>query len=259
MATDDIDLASHFRKVQIKRPADIVIEQVSDLISRRVLKPGDRLPAERVLSERLEISRGAVREALRRLEFFGIVKTSPQSGTVVENLSEHVLIGLISNILNSEDTSPEMLIEVRTALETLSVKLATERATPRQIDEIRRAQVQMREQAEAGAFTLEEDLLFHLKIAEATGNNLLRSLIALLGPDVLRFSHLHATYRDGRMHRAAAEHDQIVEAIDRREADEAARLMVDHLGHSYHQFHLEQRGGAARPEAAERPAHGRAK
>jgi GntR family transcriptional repressor for pyruvate dehydrogenase complex len=259
MADRESDIVRHFHKVTIKRPADIIIEQISELIARRIIKPGDKLPPERVLAERFEISRGAVREALRRLEFFGIVKTSPQSGTVVETLSEHVLIGLIANILNSEDTSPEMLIEVRTALETLSIRLATERATPRQIDEIRRAQAQMREQAEAGAFTLEEDLLFHLKIAEATGNNLLRSLIALLGPDVLRFSHLHATYRDGRMHRAADEHDRIVEAIDRREVEEAARLMVDHLGHSYHQFHLEQRGGAAHPDVSEEPARDRAK
>lgn len=147
--------ASHFRKVRIKRPADVIIEQVSDLISRRVLKPGIAFPSERVLAERFEISRGAVREALQRLEFFGIVKTSPQSGSVIENLSEHVLIGLISNILNSEDTSPEMLIEVRSALEALSGSAGDRaRHTPRQIDEIRRAQVRMREQAEAGAFTL---------------------------------------------------------------------------------------------------------
>jgi hypothetical protein len=111
----------------------------------------------------------------------------------------------------------------------------------------------MREQAEAGAFTLEEDLLFHLKIAEATRNNLLRSLIALLGPDVLRFCHLHATYRDGRMHEAANEHDLIVEAIESRSPVEAERLMNDHLGHSYRQFHREQTSGQDDSRHSEKP------
>jgi GntR family transcriptional repressor for pyruvate dehydrogenase complex len=243
MADRESDIVRHFQKVRIKRPAEVVIEQISDLISRRVLKPGDRLPPERLLAERFGISRGAVREALRRLEFFGIVKTSPQSGSVIETLSEHVLLGLIANIVNSDAISPEMLIEVRTAIETLSVRLATERASPHQIEEIRQAQLRMREQAEAGAFTLEEDLLFHLKIAEATGNYLLRSLIALLGPDVLRFSHLHATYRDGRMHEAAKEHEGIIEAMESRSIDEAERRMVAHLGHSYRQFHIARAAG----------------
>lgn len=238
MADTYSDIARHFQKVRIKRPADAVIEQISDLISRRILKPGDKLPPERELAEWLGISRGAVREALRRLEFFRIVKTLPQSGSVVEDLDEHVLIGLISNILHSDEIGPEMLIEVRTAIEALSVRLAAERATPRQIEEIRSAQRRMREQAESGALTLEEDLLFHLKIAEATGNYLLRSLIALLGPDVLRFSHQHATYRDGRMHEAANEHDGIVAAIAAGSVEEAERRMIEHLDHSYRQFRI---------------------
>jgi GntR family transcriptional repressor for pyruvate dehydrogenase complex len=248
MVDRESEIARHFHRVTIKRPADVIIEQISDLIARRIIKAGDRLPPERVLAERFGISRGAVREALRRLEFFRIVKTSPQSGTVVENLGEHILLGLIANIVNSEDTSPDMLIEVRTAIEALSVRLATQRATPRQIDEIRRAQTRMEEQAAAGAFTLEEDLLFHLKIAEATGNNLLRSLIALLGPDVLHFSHLHTTYRDGRVHVAAKEHVGILEAIETGQTDEAERRMVAHLGHSYEQFHIERSAASGRDD-----------
>ncbi|TWA85687.1 GntR family transcriptional regulator [Azospirillum brasilense] len=242
MDDPEFDVSRHLQKIKVRRPPDIIIEQISDLIARRIIKAGQKLPAERVLAERFDVSRGTVREALRRLEFFGIVRTSPQSGTVVENLSEHVLLGLINNILNADDTSPEMLIEVRGALEALSARLATERAHGGQIDEIRKAQRRMREQAEANAYTLEEDLLFHLKVAEATNNNLLRSLIALMGPDVLRFSHQHATYKDGRMHAAANEHDAIIEAIERRQPEEAERLMKQHIDKSYEHY---RRNGSA--------------
>lgn len=236
MDDPEFDVSRHLQKIKVRRPADIIIEQISDLITRRIIRAGQKLPAERVLSERFDVSRGSVREALRRLEFFGIVRTSPQSGTVVENLSEHVLIGLISNILNAGDTSPEMLIEVRGALEALSARLAAERVTPAQLSEIRKAQQRMREQADANAYTLEEDLLFHLKVAEATNNNLLRSLIALMGPDVLRFSHLHATYKNGRMHAAANEHDAIIDAIEHGPPEDAERLMKQHIDKSYEHY-----------------------
>lgn len=236
MQDDDADFSQHLKKVRIRRPADIIIEQISNLIARRIIKAGQKLPSERTLAERFDVGRGPVREALRRLEFFGIVKTSPQSGTVVENLSEHVLIGLISNILHADDMSPEMLIEVRGALEALSAKLAAERATPEQISAIENAHRHMKEQANAGAFTLEEDLLFHLKIAEATNNNLLRSLIALMGPDVLHFSHLHATYKNGRMHEAAHEHEKILEVISQRRSEDAEELMKSHISRSYEHF-----------------------
>lgn len=237
MHDDDADFSQHLKKVRIRRPADIIIEQISNLIARRIIKAGQRLPSERTLAERFDVGRGPVREALRRLEFFGIVRTSPQSGTVVENLSEHVLIGLISNILHADDMSPEMLIEVRGALEALSAKLAAERATSEQLNAIENAHRDMKEQASAGAFTLEEDLLFHLKIAEATNNNLLRSLIALMGPDVLHFSHLHATYKNGRMHEAADEHEKILKVISERRSEEAESLMKSHISRSYEHFH----------------------
>jgi len=252
MSESDLDLSRHLQKIRVRRPADIIIEQISDLVARRIIKAGQKLPSERVLSEQFGVSRGSVREALRRLEFFGIVRTSPQSGTVIENLSEHVLIGLISNILNADETSPEMLIEVRGALEALAAKLASKRAGQKQLDEIRDAQRRMREQAEANALTLEEDLLFHLKIAEATNNNLLRSLIALMGPDVLRFSHLHETYKNGRIFAAAAEHEAIVAAIESGHADEAERLMSGHIAKSYEHYR-DFGGGATTADDEEAP------
>lgn len=236
MPDDELDISRHLRKVQVKRPSDMIIEQISNLIARGLLKSGDKLPSERLLAERFEVGRGVVREALRRLEFYGIVKTLPQSGTVIEKMSELVLVGLIANILNMDDISPDMLIEVRGALEVLAARLASERATPAQIEEIRRAHARMEEQVEKGGFTLEEDLLFHLKLAEASNNVLLRSLITLIGPDVLRFSHQHATYRNGRRHEAQKEHARILAAIEGHEADTASGEMESHISKSYAQF-----------------------
>ncbi|TWA63713.1 hypothetical protein FBZ84_110236 [Azospirillum baldaniorum] len=100
MEDPDSDVSRHLQKLKVRRPPDIIIEQINGLIARRIIEARQKLRAERVLAERFDASRG----------------------TVVENLSEHVPLGPINNILNADDTSPEMLIEVRNALETRRAK-----------------------------------------------------------------------------------------------------------------------------------------
>ncbi len=69
-----------------------------------------RLPSERKLSERFGIGRGPIREALKRLEFYGILRTLPQRGTVVASLGVKSLEGLIANLLNIEEQDVRGLI-----------------------------------------------------------------------------------------------------------------------------------------------------
>ena len=68
------------------QPVKHVIEHIKKQISERQILPGERLPSERKLSELLKVSRSHVREALQKLELYGIVKTYPQSGTVVSRV-----------------------------------------------------------------------------------------------------------------------------------------------------------------------------
>ena len=88
-----------FREIDFKRPADIILQQIKELISNGVLRPGDRLPPERALATRFGVGRGHIREAIKRLEFYGVLKTLPQSGTIVTSLGGKALEGLISNVL----------------------------------------------------------------------------------------------------------------------------------------------------------------
>src|ERR1035437_6316386 len=79
---------------------NIVISKIKELINSGVLKPGDKLPAERKLASEFGVGRTQVREALHKLEFYGIIKTLPQSGSVVNGLDINTLDGLISDVLN---------------------------------------------------------------------------------------------------------------------------------------------------------------
>ena len=75
-----------FEKIEIKSPVDLIISQINNLIKSGALKPGDRLPSERKLAEHLGVTRTQVRDAINKLQFYGIVRVNPQSGTVVNGI-----------------------------------------------------------------------------------------------------------------------------------------------------------------------------
>ena len=66
-----------FQPIDMEDPADKIIQQIRDMIHEGVLKPGDRLPSEKRIEERVGIGRGHVTRALRRLETYGILRTVP--------------------------------------------------------------------------------------------------------------------------------------------------------------------------------------
>jgi GntR family transcriptional repressor for pyruvate dehydrogenase complex len=73
-----VDFLKNFKEIEIETPADKIIRQIRDLISSGQFKAGDRLPSERQMSEKFGVGRTYVRDAIRKLEFYGILKTLPK-------------------------------------------------------------------------------------------------------------------------------------------------------------------------------------
>ena len=228
---DDIaHLAEHLEEITVKRPSDLIIEQIRSLITSGVLNPGQRLPSERLLSERFGVGRGHVREALRKLEFYGIVRTLPQSGTVVERIGVKALDGLITNVLGLEGAIDyKALYEVRDMLEIHAARLAAIRGSRALVAMIGRAFDAHKATVRAGNAGLDEDAMFHLKIAEASGNILLRTLISLMTPDIIMLSEELDTCREGRAEEAMREHERILAGIRKRDPEAAAEAMTHHI------------------------------
>jgi len=236
MPQADDDFLDLLEEIEIKRPADLIISQIHKLVVSRRIKPGQRLPSERTLAEKFGVSRAVVREALRKLEFYGIVRTLPQSGTVIENIGVRTLEGLISNILSIGESSYREMIQVRDVLEVLAVKLATECATEEQVSALKSVLEDQKHKVADGESGLEEDLLFHLKLAEATNNGLLCSLLSLIGPDVMKISQEYGTYEGQRRHDAVTEHFTIMDAIERGDSEAAMTAMRGHISVGKTQF-----------------------
>ena len=105
------------------QPVKLVIEHIKKQIAERQILPGERLPSERKLSELLKVSRSHVREALQKMELYGIVKTYPQSGTVVSEFSKDQLDTMITDALKISKYDFSSLVYVRVLLEIEVCKL----------------------------------------------------------------------------------------------------------------------------------------
>lgn len=208
---------------------EIIIGQIRSLISSGVLKPGDRLPSERKLAEHLGVSRSQVREAIRKLEFYGILKTLPQSGTTVSGLGLVALEGLISDVLKLEKSDFHSLIETRILLETEAAYKAAVRRSDQDIINIEAALRTYEKRRLTNDVAIDEDFMFHMKIAEASKNTVLKSLMLIITPDLLEHYQQLEVCDPMKNNQRIEEHRAVLQAIKDRDPEEAMRVMRLHL------------------------------
>lgn len=223
------DLLGSIRAISIESPVDIIIKQIKNLISSGEIQPGAKLPPERKLAEKFGVGRSYVREAIKKLEFYGIVRTVPQSGTKVAGLGIAALEGLIADVLVMHEDDFSSLVETRYILETQSVRLAAQRRNDNHLRVLKQAFIDYEKEVHAGNSALDQDLMFHLKIAEASQNDVLKSLMLLITPDVLKNYSNKNVCADGKANKALEEHRTILETIIAQDADKAEATMKLHL------------------------------
>jgi len=147
-----------------------LISEIRNLINHKNLQSGDKLPSERILSEKFDVGRRSIRAAILKLESFGILKSIPQSGTFVADIGSVAMNGMIEDILSLGTPNFRSLVQVRILLELEAVSLAASNRSEEALDKIKSALTAHRLKLESGQDAVQEDLLFHLAIAKASGN-----------------------------------------------------------------------------------------
>lgn len=234
-------MLENFSEIKVATPADKIIKQIRSLITSGQILPGDRLPPERKLADKLGVSRSHVREAIQKLEFYGILKTMPQSGTVVAGLGIAALEGLITDVLHLEKAEFSALVETRLILEVNSARLAAERRTADDLVALKNALSAYEKKVKQGQQGVEEDLMFHLKIAEASKNAVLKSLMLIITPDIVKNFLTLNVCEASRFERTLKEHEEILEHIIDQNAEAASASMRHHL-QDVLQFSLSKNG-----------------
>ncbi len=216
-----------FQPVRRSRLYEGIVRQIQDLIAAEHLQPSDRLPGERELADALSVSRASVREALRVLDYIGVVEVRPGEGTFVATNPPTPLDPSVYSLL-SERTFLLDLLEARRIVEEHIVHLAARRATREDLDALETFLVQRERDLGAGKRDLASDLIFHAMLAESTSNSVLLSLMRHLNE-----MWLQAREKTGRKptspHKALQFHRQILAAVRRRHPASARRVLRRHL------------------------------
>ena len=218
-----------FREITPVRLYESVIEQIMNLIKNNKLKPGDKLPPERELAEKLSISRGSLREAFRVLESRGLIKSKPGGGRYIREIRKNGHNSTENIILSLEKSSILELLEAREMFEVKIAKIAAQKATPEDIELIEEALSKMNEEEELkyGKET-ESDTEFHLAIASASHNFVFVNIIKL-HLDLLKGTRGKTWQITGRREKQYQEHQAILQAIKEHNSKKAGEAMLKHL------------------------------
>jgi DNA-binding GntR family transcriptional regulator len=196
-----------------------VLATLRDLIVHNELAPGKRLN-ERVLCERLKVSRTPLREALKVLSHEGLVELLPNRGARVVELTR-------------EDV--RHLFEVLSALESLAGRLACQHITEAEIYEIKAIHYHMQAQFIRRDLPdyFRDNQEIHKRMVAAARNPVLVTMYENLNGRLLRARYLASQTDRDRWAAAMREHELIINALEKRQADELAELLQQHLNHKY--------------------------
>lgn len=206
---------------------DIVIKYIQSLIDSGELLPGGKLPAERRLAEHLGVSRVHVRTAIQKLEFYGIVKTFPQSGTIVSEQKGQVLESLISDMLQIAKYDFASLVHVRVLLEVDAVKYSALNRTEEDLKEMEKALAECDKYFDTDR-KVEKDFAFHQAVVRGAHNPVISSLLLVITPDVLSY---YQKYKVCNIPKeiVSAEHHELLKYIREQRPNIAETILRKHL------------------------------
>jgi DNA-binding GntR family transcriptional regulator len=226
-------------KVQAQSLVDVVAERIEAAIISGQLAPGSRL-SEQALATSLGVSRGPLREAIRRLEGRKLLERTPNIGVRVAQLSLKDL---------------NEILQVREALECLACSLAAVHMPEAEIaalkallddhgqqDSVRRGE---------GYYQETENLDFHYRLVDGSGNDRLAAMLAGDLHYMLRVYRYKSGAKPGRAAEVLQEHRAIVAAIEARDPQRAEQAMREHLRHA--RRHVEELIAAQGEQVVERP------
>lgn len=208
------------------------MKSILDMVQERQLQPGDRLPSERDLAERLGIGRNAVREGVAALTTLRVLEARPNSGLYLKHIATDSSFETLAMLAEMGSTPSPVEIsettEVRQALETLAVELACVRRTEDDLDRMEDILLRTERVLREDGNIAEHDTEFHLALVGATHNSVLvRVLNSFYRMTAARRSAWFGNQAQGRS--SARDHRKLLQAVAARDAEEARRQIERHM------------------------------
>ena len=225
------------RPVAKPRLHDQISEQINKLIAEGLLKPGDRLPPERELAERFKVSRNSVRDALRTLEARGLVEIRQGDGTYIRETTAAELYHAMVDVMTMQKETIREIMQVRLIIEPGMAYYAAQRSNRADLGDLAEILEQQEAKAAIGDPGVEEDSLFHYKIAQMTGNDFLVSLLQLINESIRETRDIVLRYPNARSATRVG-HRQILKALEDGDPENARSAMLAHIEEVMEAFEL---------------------
>ena len=220
-----------FIPIKNQRIYQQVVEQIQAMVLNGTLKSGDKLPTERALAEKFQVSRASIREALRALEIIGIIECRQGDGNFISDTLGNSVFEPLSVMFKLHNGSFRDILEFRMMIEIEAASLAAQRI--KQKDKLKLMElVQHLEQSDNDESSAQIDTEIHYKIAAITGNYLITSMLSAISTLMKSFIEearlLIFKWGENRKHLLAV-HKNLCEAICNNQPETAASISRKHF------------------------------
>jgi GntR family transcriptional regulator, transcriptional repressor for pyruvate dehydrogenase complex len=214
-----------FSRVSRPRLYEQLAKQLMEFIEAARLEPGDTLPPERELAERLGVSRATLAQALVALEVLGVIDVQQGTGAVLVDRPN--VPSVIKGLREHRARLPE-IVEARSTIEVKLAELAAARRTDEDLQAIDKALDAMAEEIASGARGVRGDELFHQAVTTAAHSAVLGQLMTFISGMVLE-TRIESLGQPGRPEQSLASHRIIAQAIRSQDPSAAAAAMLAHI------------------------------
>lgn len=215
------------KQIKNQKISDIVFEQLKSMIINREWKPGDKIPSENEIAQRMAVSRVSVRAALQRLSSIGIIESRQGGGTFVCEYSGSRQLEHLAPLLMLTRYDYHSLAEYRMILECDSARLAAQRCTPEILEELTANFRAYKECTQNGEDNIDMDVAFHILIAKATGNPFILETFSILREYLIMGIQKYQSVVG--VESGVEYHERLIQAIRDRQPELAYQIMQEHL------------------------------
>lgn len=216
---------------------EIIANKVEELIIKGDFAVEQKLPSEQSLANDFGVSRPVIRESMKILKERGLIIQKNGEGTFISEPDTGQVTDTINRIVHLRKIDPADIYSVRIKLESMAVAQAAQKATDEELDELQAINDHMRKHMNDVRKRSQDDVLFHRKIAQISGNPLLEIFVESMATLLIQTVEYTIGYDIGNME-GIEYHDRIIQKLRSRDVEEAKRELCCHLENSQRNYSL---------------------
>lgn len=220
-----------FTPIKSMKVYEQIVNQIKDMITKGILKKGDKLPSERELVDELGVSRASIREALKTLQMMGLVECRQGEGNYITKDNEISFLQPLTSMVILQQSNQEEILEFRKIIEVENAFLATKRMDESEIQELKDIILDMEKVTDENLDAM-LDKQFHYKIAQGSKNylvtNVLNSISMLMDMSIKEIREEILKEKENKL-KLLNQHKEILKALEQKDPEGASKAMKKHF------------------------------